>query len=455
MSRQCGRHLRKPRPIQSFRRSASVVFVGKRSFDGADADGALRRARELIWSISVAARTTVDGWKGKSPRLWLVTRNGLAVTGDEPGDPAIGALKGLIRTWRFPGEAARVLADEPDLDATLVDLDSADDVVATLMGELDSPVSDDVIAWRQERRYVERLTRATLDAGERAAVVRADGSYIVTGGLGGLGMVVTRWLVQRGAGRLVLNGRTGPSDAVSKATLPTLANSAEIVFVPGDIAAPGVAERLVAAAEETGRPLRGVVHAAGVSADGVVAAAHPGRSGTSVGAQGGRRLAAARSDGDPTARLVGWLLFDGFASGFAGSNGVRKRERVARRPDGLATRIGSTRNHDQLGPVVGRRDEPLADVQRSGPDHSCRRYRGVGVAGGWQPHSGGCRTAAPRSRRRRHPRIPRTRLLRKGARGVRHGRASPTDRSPATGIDPQRPFRIGRRYPPRTGSANS
>ncbi len=246
----------------------TIVFVGQRSFDGADVDGALRRARELVWSISVAARATVDGWKGKSPRLWLVTRNGLAVSGD-PGDPAIGALKGLIRTWRFPGDAARVLADEPDLDATLVDLDSADDVVATLMSELGSPAGDDVIAWRGERRYVERLTRATLAAGEGDSVVRGDGSYIVSGGLGGLGMVVTRWLVRRGAGRIVLNGRTVPSNS-QKGDLADLANSAEIVFVPGDIASPGVAERLVAAAEETGRPLRGVVHAAGVSADGLV-----------------------------------------------------------------------------------------------------------------------------------------------------------------------------------------
>jgi acyl transferase domain-containing protein/acyl carrier protein len=248
-----------------------IVFVGKRSFDGTDSDDPLRRARELIWSISVAARAAVNGWQQKSQRLWLVTRNGLAVNGGEPGDPAIGALKGIIRTWRFPGELARVLADEPDLGATLVDLDSADDVVAALMRELELPASDDVIAWREERRYVERLTRATLDTGERDAVVRADGSYIVTGGLGGLGMVVARWLVASGAGRLILNGRTDPSDA-QRRDLADLAASTEIAFVRGDIASPEVAERLVAAAEETGRPLRGVMHAAGVLDDGLVAA---------------------------------------------------------------------------------------------------------------------------------------------------------------------------------------
>ena len=39
-----------------------------------------------------------------------------------------------------------------------------------------------------------------------------DGAYIVTGGLGGIGMVVARWLVDSGAGRVVLNGRSEPSD---------------------------------------------------------------------------------------------------------------------------------------------------------------------------------------------------------------------------------------------------
>ena len=58
-----------------------------------------------------------------------------------------------------------------------------------------------MIARRAGRRYVERLSRAALDArrGPRA-VVRADGSYIVTGGLGGLGMVVMRWLLDAARG---------------------------------------------------------------------------------------------------------------------------------------------------------------------------------------------------------------------------------------------------------------
>jgi phthiocerol/phenolphthiocerol synthesis type-I polyketide synthase D len=257
-----------------------IVFVGAPPFDGTDPDGALQRAQELIWAISVVARAAVDG-HGTPPRLWLVTRNGLAVRDDESGDPAIGALRGLIRNWRFPGEAARVLAGEPDVGATLVDLDGADGLehlVATLMSELGSPAKDDVIARRAERRYVERLSRAALEAREHEAIVRADGSYIITGGLGGLGMVVVRWLAERGAGRLVLNGRTDPSDD-QRRELGDVANGAasrsgkpEIVFVSGDIASAGVAKRLVAAAEETGLPLRGLVHAAGVSGDGIVAA---------------------------------------------------------------------------------------------------------------------------------------------------------------------------------------
>jgi phthiocerol/phenolphthiocerol synthesis type-I polyketide synthase D len=289
-----------------------IVFLPPPAFDGAE--DALRRGQELIEAISAVGHAVVDAALANPPRLWLVTRGGLSVHDAEPGDPAIGALKGLIRNWRFPGEAARVLAGEPDLGTTLVDLGNAggpESLIDALITELGSPAGDDVIAWRDGDRYVERLARATLEAGHREAVIRADGSYIVTGGLGGLGTVVTRWLVDRGAGRIVLNGRSEPSDVQQKA-LAELAGDTEIVFVSGDIALPGVAERLVAAAEETGRPLRGIVHAAGVTGDGLVTAL------TSEGMQrvwapkvgGALRLQAATA----TRELDWWVGFSSMAT---------------------------------------------------------------------------------------------------------------------------------------------
>ena len=50
---------------------------------------------------------------------------------------------------------------------------------------------------------------ATRSARSMSAAIRRDGTYLVTGGLSGLGLVGARWLAQRGAGRLVLIGRRG------------------------------------------------------------------------------------------------------------------------------------------------------------------------------------------------------------------------------------------------------
>ncbi|MCV7052225.1 type I polyketide synthase, partial [Mycobacterium heidelbergense] len=225
-----------------------------------DVTGAgIDRARESAWAVSTVVRAIVGGWHGRSPRLWLVTRGGLALHG-EAGQPGIGALKGLVRVLAY---------EHPELRTTLVDLDVAAEPVAALNAELRAPVSDvidDVVAWRGGQRYAERLTRATLDEPAREAV-RAGASYIVTGGLGGLGLVVARWLADSGAGRIVLNGRSEPS-AEQRAVLAELERTTEIVVVSGDVASEGVADSLVAAAGPAN--LRGVLHAAAVLDDSLV-----------------------------------------------------------------------------------------------------------------------------------------------------------------------------------------
>ena len=233
----------------------------------ADPEASLARARDLIWSVTAAVRAVTGGWHGKSPRLWLVTRGGLAVEATESGDPAAGALRGVVRVLAY---------EHPGLRTTLVDLDPADTDVAAasaiaeaLATELATAGTDDVVAWRGGRRFAERLRRAEVPQQVTDRVVRTDGSYIVTGGLGGIGLKVAAWLVDRGAGRVVLNGRSAPSPE-TQAALTELGARAEVVVELGDIAEDGVAQRLVGAAEQTGRPLRGVIHSAAVLDDQLV-----------------------------------------------------------------------------------------------------------------------------------------------------------------------------------------
>ena len=252
-----------------------IAFIGRNGFDSTDPDRTLRRSRELIVALSRAARAAAAGWQGNPARLWLVTRDGLSVRDGEPGDPTVGALRGVIRTWRFPGELARTLAEEPDLDATLVDLDGADDPAGVILNELAASARDDVIAHRGGIRYAERLTRSGPAAGDgptEGATVRPDGAYVITGGLGGLGLVFARWLADRGAGRIVLSGRREPSADDQRRLDELGADGTEISYVRGDLAVDGVAQRLVAAAEETGKTLRGVLHSAGVLDESLVSA---------------------------------------------------------------------------------------------------------------------------------------------------------------------------------------
>ena len=92
--------------------------------------------------------------------------------------------------------------------------------------------------------------------------VRSDGTYWVTGGRGALGMSVANWLVEQGAGRVLLSGR---SAGVSSG--PAL--DERIEYWACDVSSAAAVERLVAG---IGASLRGVVHAAGVIDDGVIAA---------------------------------------------------------------------------------------------------------------------------------------------------------------------------------------
>jgi acyl carrier protein len=107
-------------------------------------------------------------------------------------------------------------------------------------------------------------------APECTSRVRADGSYLITGGLGGLGLRVAQWLVGEGARHLALVGRSAPSAAAQTAVQAMTGSGAQVLVARADVADPDQLAAVLAQIEQGMPPLRGVVHAAGVLDDGIL-----------------------------------------------------------------------------------------------------------------------------------------------------------------------------------------
>ncbi|RBQ17810.1 hypothetical protein DP939_23410 [Spongiactinospora rosea] len=192
------------------------------------------------------------------PRLWLVHRTG-------QGSLTAASLRGLWRVAAFehpelvPG-IIEISGDTP-LDAVLPDL-LADDRRIT------------EIAWRHGIRHLAQVRPGPAATGPAPVTPLIDpqAAYLVTGGLGGLGLLSVRWLAERGAGRVVAAGRSAPGEHATAELDDLRANTAaDIRVVRGDIADPDALRRIIDTAGEGGMPLRGILHAAGVVEDATIA----------------------------------------------------------------------------------------------------------------------------------------------------------------------------------------
>ena len=158
----------------------------------------LRALDDVLSIVGGLSRREWHVW----PRVWLLTRGAMP----EAVDPA-GAVQGAL--WGF----GRVLAEEHrESWGGLINLDPQEprDAAATRVAvDVRAATRDNQTAYRNGRRLVPRLMDWEPEAPARSGRFHADGVYLVTGGLGALGLAVAQWAAAEGARHLVLLGRTG------------------------------------------------------------------------------------------------------------------------------------------------------------------------------------------------------------------------------------------------------
>ena len=198
----------------------------------------------------------VKGSASSSPRLWLVTR-GVVPVGTSLPSVAQAAVRGL-------GKVAAL--EYPEIFGGMLDLapEIAENEVTKLLAEIDDSQGEDDLAFRNGQRYVPRLMRKQVP--ESSAITwRSDGTYLVTGGLGALGLKVAQWMVEQGVRQLVLTGRSRATGQAKESIARMEEAGAKVIVAQADVADREDMVRVFAEIESSMSPLRGVIHAAGVS----------------------------------------------------------------------------------------------------------------------------------------------------------------------------------------------
>ncbi len=186
-------------------------------------------------------------------RLLVVTQD-VHVTGhgSERPDPAqavLGALA-LAVPEEFPGAVANWV--------DLASLDGAGQRLRAVLAEVAAPQAAGVVAWRDGQRLVRTVVPQPAETPHGGERLPADGTFLITGGCGGIGSALARDLAGRGRPVVILTGRSPQPPEGLVEELAAL--GADARYHPADLAAQDDVDKLVA---ELPR-LDGVFHAAGV-----------------------------------------------------------------------------------------------------------------------------------------------------------------------------------------------
>lgn len=238
-----------------------------------------------FYSLLFLAQAIGRQQKTDALEIHVLSNHLQTVIGDEQLCPAKATILGPVNV--IPQEYPHITCRS--LDLSLPDGPVADSLVEQVLTELRQAPEEHVAALRGQQRWVQTFEPLRLDAAfDGATRLRDRGVYLITGGLGGIGLVLADYLATTVQARLVLVGRSAlPARAEWDQWLrehdeqertsrkirhirQLEEHGAEVLALSADVADLNQMQAVLAETESRFRPVTGVIHAAGVPGGGLM-----------------------------------------------------------------------------------------------------------------------------------------------------------------------------------------
>jgi acyl transferase domain-containing protein len=227
-------------------------------------------------------------------RIGVVTCQIHEVTGEEKLNPVMATVLGPCGV--MPKEYPNIVSFSVDLQSALLSVQNPDEIIAQVLAEFRQPAKGAVIAYRGKHRWqrsfhainVPALPAQTAAEEIRAQGLRPQGVYLITGGTGGIGLAIAKYLAQTCQARLVLTKKspfpekstwrqmlaTGDLSDSDKRIISALqeieAQGSDVDVFACDVADRAGMNRLIDDVCMKYKAIHGIIHAAGIIDDGMI-----------------------------------------------------------------------------------------------------------------------------------------------------------------------------------------